>query len=292
MSSKIQVPVLALISPAKSLKSAAELKGLPKHLPATRPAYLPKADALAALVSKLKEAEIAKIMSISGALASGVVDMFASFKASADEKQLRDQQAALLYDGPAYKGLSFETLTKAECEKAQKSLRFLSGLYGLLKPCDAIQPYRLEMSIAPKSFGLNGVKSLAEHWADDVTHDINETLGSTPGAILLNIASEEYSKAINTKLLSKNIKMVSVRFEDGGKVKSVYAKRARGLMARYVCRTSGSAGTISMDQLKQFDLEGYAFSSRASASNDSLLVFTRGVEEAKEASAKKKQKTS
>jgi len=287
LSSGARVPVLAIISPAKSLKSSAELAKLRPHLLATRPAFLSNADALSALVSKLKKADITTIMEISSSLAEGVVQMFGKYKANADAKD--GYQAALLYNGPAYVGLSFETLDKGECEKAQKCLRFLSGLYGLLKPGDAIQPYRLEMSISPKSIGLDGPKSLAEHWASSVTSEINAQIGDdSAGSILLNIASDEYSKAINQKALNKNIKIISVRFEDGGKVKSAYAKKARGMMARYVCCSSTETNTISIDELKKFDVEGYAFNSRKSASDNSLLVFERG--DGQGGGAKKKQK--
>ena len=297
MSAGQQLVVLALISPAKSLKDAKAIAAITKHLPPSRPVYVAKADVLAAKVKGIKAAEIAKTMSVSAAIAGGVVTMFANYQPAVDPTGANCHQAALLYDGPAYKGLSFETLTAAQAARATKTVRFLSGLYGLLKPADAIQPYRLEMSIAPKDIGIAaGPKSLAEYWSEDVTREINATLGDSSPAILLNIASEEYAKAIRLSSLNPKIKVISVRFEDGGKVKSAYAKRARGLMARYVSCVNVEGGkgpsgsTISIEQLKAFDSEGYSFSSRLSASDDSLLVFTRG--EAQAGGKQKKQKTS
>jgi len=269
-----RVPVLALISPAKTLRDEASLGALPKLLAPSRPANLAKSDALALMARALSAAEISKVMSLSPALSAGVVAMFHAYNPAADEKS-GCHQAALLYDGPAYKGLSFETLTKPQALKASHCIRFLSGLYGLLRPTDGIQPYRLEMSISPQKIGLTGAKSLAEYWCDDVTSAINETLGASGPAILLNIASDEYSKAVKLSAVRAGIKVISVRFEDGGKVKTAYAKKARGMMARHVCQCSSDTATISVDELKQFDAEGYSFSAKLSAEDDTLLVFTR-----------------
>lgn len=183
----IKHPVLAIMSPAKSLKSEKDILSITTHLQPTRPVYSAKADGLAALLKKKKAGEIAASMKISAALAKGVSELFEQYQIDAPSE---GYQAALLYDGPAYRGLQYEELTQAQCKKAQKCVRFISGLYGVLKPSDCIQPYRLEMSMKPSDMGLSGAKSLSAYWCEDITREINATLGDKAESILLNVASE------------------------------------------------------------------------------------------------------
>jgi len=267
----MQVPIAVVISPAKSQRDASEVASIKKHVESTVPRYRDKADELAELLRKKNASQISSFMGISGPLAGGVVDKFKAYKPKSEAAS--GIQAALLYDGPAYRGLEYETLSPKECRRAADCLRFLSALYGVLKPCDAVQSYRLEMSVKPGEIGLAGPKSLAAHWSEDVAAEVNDILGSVSDAILVNAASEEYSKAISLKALKPGIKIINIRFLDDGKIKTAYAKKARGSFARFVVRTSADTGTMSLEQLKQFDTDGYAFSKHESTTDE--FVFTR-----------------
>ena len=270
---------MAIISPAKSLKGDDECNLLALKLAPTVPQFQATADTLVSLLREQSVHELKKMMKVSDSIAFAVKGMLNDYEMLATDPDEIGHQAGVLYDGPAYKGLQYESLNKAQCERANLSLRFLSGLYGLLRPSDSIQPYRLEMSIKPSEFGLEGVKDLATYWSGIITNAINTTLTSTE-SILLNVASEEYSKAVNLNKLSRHIKVISVKFLDDGKIKSVYAKKARGLMARYVVTDPAFDGTpkrpAMIVALKQFRLEGYAYSAAASESDDSMLCFARG----------------
>jgi cytoplasmic iron level regulating protein YaaA (DUF328/UPF0246 family) len=265
----MQCPVAVVISPAKSQRDASVVAAIKKHVDDTIPRYRHKADELADLLRKKSASQISALMGISGPLAAGVVDKYAAYKADSEI----GVQAALLYDGPAYRGLEFESLSAKECRRAAECLRFLSALYGILKPCDAVQSYRLEMSVKPGEIGLVGPKSLASHWCGDVSAEFNHILKSNGDAILVNAASEEYSKAISIKDLNPGIKFINIRFLDDGKVKSAYAKKARGQYSRFIVQKSADTGTMSIDQLKEFDTDGYAFSKRESSTD--VFVFTR-----------------
>ena len=178
------------------------------------------------------------------------------------------KQALLAFKGDVYTGLDADTLDAGGLKFAQKHLRILSGLYGLLRPLDLMQPYRLEMGLRFKN---RGGKNLYEFWGDDIAHAVQSALGKSGSPLLINLASNEYFKSVNAKSLDAEI--ITPVFKDlkQGKYKmiSFYAKKARGLMARYII----DQRLNEPDGLKSFDSEGYYFSDQQSTERE--LVFLR-----------------
>jgi cytoplasmic iron level regulating protein YaaA (DUF328/UPF0246 family) len=178
------------------------------------------------------------------------------------------KQALLAFNGDVYDGLDAKTLTPDELAWTQDHLCILSGLYGVLRPLDYMQPYRLEMGTRlPNPRG----KDLYQFWGAQIADYINTRLQRDKTPVLINLASQEYFKAVDTKVLkARVIDCVFEDFKDGKyKIISFYAKRARGLMARY----AASQRVNLPEQLKGFDLDGYAFDS--SVSQPERLVFRR-----------------
>ena len=229
----------------------------------------------------LKNADYKKLMSLSDNLSDNCVEMFQAYSTGKEV----GKSAGGLFDGPAYKSLDCKSLNEIEMERCQNHIRFLSGFYGILKPCDVIQNHRLEMGT--KGLPLpDESKSLYEYWGTHVAKVINDhfnaaaSTSSAPG-ILLNCASEEYFKVVDkSKLDEDRIKIVNCVFQDNGKIVSVYAKRARGLMSRFVVTNENVNRAIEennisniMEALKQFDLENYEYVHQKST--ESTLVFNR-----------------
>ena len=181
------------------------------------------------------------------------------------------RQAVLAFNGDVYEGLDAKSLSADDLAWAQNHLCILSGLYGVLRPLDYMQPYRLEMGTAlPNAHGQN----LYKFWGAQIAQYLNFQLQQQPQPVIVNLASQEYFKAVDRKALQ--VRVVECVFEDfkGGKYKiiSFNAKRARGLMARYAVTQRVS----KVEQLKKFNLEGYAF--EASASEAERWVFRRKVQ--------------
>ena len=175
------------------------------------------------------------------------------------------------FSGEAYKGLEAWTLNQEALDFSKESLRILSGLYGVLHPFDAINPYRLEMGL--KFSGRHG-KNLYEYWKEEITNYFLSELASTPGdQVLLNLASNEYSKVLDMKKIKQHYAILTIEFKEqkGELFKTVgmYAKRARGQMARYIL----THRIHNVEQLKQFNEEGYQFNE--SLSTETVWVFTR-----------------
>lgn len=175
------------------------------------------------------------------------------------------KQCIYAFKGDVYTGLDAETLNKKEIQFAQKHLRILSGLYGLLKPLDLIQPYRLEMGTR---FANNRGANLYQYWGTQLTDRLNEELTDS---ILINLASNEYSKALQFKSLEAEIITPVFKDKKNGEYKliSFYAKKARGLMSRYIITNN----LDSAEQLREFDLDGYKYNPKLTKNND--WVFTR-----------------
>ena len=178
------------------------------------------------------------------------------------------KQALLAFKGDVYTGLDADTLDAGGLKFAQKHLRILSGLYGLLRPLDLMQPYRLEMGLRLKN---RGGKNLYEFWGDDIAKAVQSALGKSGSPLLINLASNEYFKSVNAKSLDAEI--ITPVFkdlkQDKYKMISFYAKKARGLMARYII----DQRLNEPDGLKSFDSEGYYFSDQQSTERE--LVFLR-----------------
>jgi len=208
-------------------------------------------------------------MGISDALSVLNVTRFAEW--SLPFTPVNARAAILAFNGDVYEGLDAASLSKADLKWAQEHVRILSGLYGLLKPLDLIQAYRLEMGTRL----ANPVgKDLYAFWGDIITEALAAGLATQKHPVLVNLASEEYFKAVRPKLLGARV--VSPVFQDWKsgqyKIISFYAKRARGLMSRYIVTHRIS----NVAKLKDFDVEGYAYVAEASSENE--WVFRRRVE--------------
>ena len=256
--------MLIVLSPAKSL----DYDSAPTTDIHTTPAFVPRSAELIEILKQLSPAEIGSLMGISDPLAALNAERYASWSRKFTAKNAK--QAVLAFNGDVYEGLDAASLNGKQLDYVQGHVRILSGLYGMLRPLDLMQPYRLEMGT--RLANPHG-RDLYAFWGDQVTQALNVELAQQQTPVLVNLASEEYFKVVRPKLLKAQV--IAPVFEDwkGGKYKiiSFYAKRARGLMARYA-----ALNHINQPQkLKQFDLDGYAFA--AEASSESSWVFRRRV---------------
>ncbi|KAA6097985.1 MULTISPECIES: peroxide stress protein YaaA [Pantoea] len=254
--------MLMVISPAKTLDYESPLA----TSRFTQPALLEKSQQLIDVARDLSPAQIASLMGISDKLAHLNADRFSQWQPPFSPDNAR--QAILAFKGDVYTGLQAETFSEADFDFAQKHLRMLSGLYGLLRPLDLMQPYRLEMGI---KLANPAGKDLYSFWGDLLTQKLNDALAEQGDDVLINLASDEYFKAIKPKQLNAELVKPVFLDEKNGKFKviSFYAKKARGLMSRYVIEKRLTKPT----QLKKFDVDGYFFDAAESKGNE--LVFKR-----------------
>ncbi len=254
--------MLMLLSPAKTLDYASALPTNTHSLPD----FIPRSAELIELLRQLSPSEVGSLMQISDPLAQLNAQRYADWSKKFNFNNAR--QALLAFNGDVYEGLDAASLRETQLAWAQDHLRILSGLYGVLRPLDLMQPYRLEMGTR---LGNAHGKDLYAFWGERVTHAINAALAQHPAPALINLASEEYFKVVKPALLT--VPVITPVFEDwkGGKYKiiSFYAKRARGLMARFAIDKK----ITKPAQLKKFDREGYAFD--AAHSSPSSWVFRR-----------------
>ena len=254
--------MLMLLSPAKTLDYASALPTNTHSLPD----FIPRSAELIELLRQLSPSEVGSLMQISDPLAQLNGQRYADWSKKFNFNNAR--QALLAFNGDVYEGLDAASLRETQLAWAQDHLRILSGLYGVLRPLDLMQPYRLEMGTR---LGNAHGKDLYAFWGERVTHAINAALAQHPAPALINLASEEYFKVVKPALLT--VPVITPVFEDwkGGKYKiiSFYAKRARGLMARFAIDKK----ITKPAQLKKFDREGYAFD--AAHSSPSSWVFRR-----------------
>jgi cytoplasmic iron level regulating protein YaaA (DUF328/UPF0246 family) len=254
--------MLLFLSPAKAL----DYKTPPHIATFTQPAYLRHSETLIKQLRKLSPAAIATLMDISDPLALLNFNRFADWSLPFTPQNAK--QAALAFDGDVYDGLAAKTLSAADLDFAQQHVRILSGLYGILRPLDLMQPYRLEMG---SKFANKAGKDLYVFWGERLLDAINAELAKMPRPVAVNLASEEYFKAA----LGRRIKgqVIQPVFEDwkSGRYKIItfFAKRARGLMTRYAVLNR----LDEPEGLKGFDYDGYAFAGEAS--DDKTWVFRR-----------------
>jgi len=254
--------MLMVISPAKTLDyetaPATERHSLPRYLEHSR-------ELIDVLRDKSPQ-DIAKLMSLSDKLAALNVARFGSY--SDDFTTENSKQALLAFKGDVYTGMQAEDFSEADLDFAQQHLRMLSGLYGILRPLDLMQPYRLEMGT--KLVNPRG-KDLYAFWGNHITDWLNQDLQEQGDDVLLNLASQEYFGAVKPKAFKGRLIETVFKDQKNGQYKiiSFYAKKARGLMARYVIKERLS----DPEGLKDFNLEGYYFD-KASSSPDKL-VFLR-----------------
>ena len=254
--------MLALISPAKTLDYESTLP-TDKH---TLPRLLDQSQALIDYCRSLSASEIASLMSVSEKIAKLNAERFQDWTSELTLANAR--QAIFAFKGDVYTGLDAYSLSQDDLNFAQDHLRSLSGLYGLLRPLDLMMPYRLEMGI--KLANTRG-HNLYEFWGDRITDLINQDLQQSGSTLLVNIASDEYYKSVKeAKIQADIIKPVFLDQKNGKyKVISFYAKKARGLMARYIIKNQ----LKKMDDLKSFNTDGYYFDAESSLKGE--LVFKR-----------------
>lgn len=205
------------------------------------------------------------MMKVSEAIADLNVKRYKAFR---DEFTADNSKEAIFaFKGDVYLGFDAESMTKTQIKYAQKRIRILSGLYGLLKPLDLMQAYRLEMGT---KLSTRRGKNLYEFWGDKITESINEELQSHKKKVIINLASNEYYKSVRPKILDAEVINVSFKEYKGEDLKfiSFFAKRARGLMARYIVQNK----VEDPEGLKKFDLENYQFSSEGSDENELLFI--------------------
>lgn len=249
-----------VISPAKSLNYETQLP----ITTYTESAFLSKAVTIQKTLKKKKPKQLMELMDISDKLAELNWQRNQEWNIPFSPENAR--QAVYVFDGDVYTGLDVYSLSAEKVLVLQEKLRILSGLYGFLKPLDLMQPYRLEMGT---KIQIGTKKNLYEFWKKTITDTLNKELSK--GELFVNLASNEYFSAVDTKTLK--VPVITPEFKDykDGKLKmiSFFAKKARGLMVRYII--DNNAETI--DDLKGFNYEGYAFDANLSKGN--TLVFTR-----------------
>ena len=253
--------MIAILSPAKAFHSESSSK---INL-GTDPFFLKEAIKINKQMRKYSQKELIKLLKISPALAEQSWERFQRWKK--DSIQEHTNQAILSFKGEAYRGLDAHSMCEEELKFAQDHLRILSGHYGVLRPLDLIQYYRLEMGT---KLAFGEFKNLYAYWGDKIANHLNRELSGERS--IINLASNEYFKSVNTKKL--NAKIITPIFkdfkDDQYKTVMVYAKYARGAMVRFIIKN----GITESEHLKAFDLDGYRFSN--TDSTDELFVFLRG----------------
>jgi len=244
-----------VVSPAKSLDYESKLP----TTRGTQPQFLETTAKINRKLSRLTKAELSELMGISDKLADLNYTRYQEFQEVHTKQNSRPAMYA--FDGDVYTGLDAYTIAPSKLDRLQDSLRILSGMYGILKPLDLMQPYRLEMGT---SIGIERNENLYQVWQEKITHSLNKELKDNE--LFLNLASNEYFKAVN--MTNLKVPVISPVFKDykNGKLKiiSFYAKKARGSMVRYIvdheCET--------LEDIKGFDLDGYRYSEEHTAQDD------------------------
>jgi cytoplasmic iron level regulating protein YaaA (DUF328/UPF0246 family) len=241
--------MIALLSPAKTL----DFERVLPPLAATTPHFAREAQGLAHAAADLSAERLGKLMHISPKLAQLNVERFNSFDA------LPERQALFAFAGDVYTGFEAHTLDEAGVHFAQNHLRLLSGLYGLLRPLDTIRPYRLEMGTrwAPDA------KKLTDWWGSRIAAHLIDEAAREGSGVVLNLASQEYFAAVAGQI--PGLCVIEVEFREGqgeaARFISFHAKRARGMMARWMCEHH----ITDIDAMRGFDSDGYRFDASASA---------------------------
>lgn len=254
--------MLIVISPAKKLDYETPVKS-GKF---TMPDFLDDSAKLISTLRKYSAMDLAELMHLSMNLAELNFDRYYNWTKEYDQTQAR--QCLLAFKGDVYAGMDAESFKQKDLDYAQSHLRILSGLYGVLRPLDLMLPYRLEMGT--KLENERG-KNLYEFWGDTITDALNKQLKAQKDDILVNLASNEYFKSVKPKKIEGRIITPQFKEKKNGQFKmiGIYAKKARGLMSRYILLNR----LKDPEEIKKFDYEGYAFN--ASLSKGDQWVFTR-----------------
>ncbi len=254
--------MLIVISPAKKLDYSSPVTAK-NH---SQPALLDHSAELLHGLKKLSPQDVCALMGLSDNLGALNYERFQAWDRPFTEDNAKP--AVLAFKGDVYKGLDADSMTEKQLEWAQGHLRILSGLYGLLRPMDLMQPYRLEMGT---KFANQRGKDLYQFWGNIITDEINSLLSNAKSPVLLNLASNEYFKSVQQKNIAGRIVTPVFMDKKGDKYKiiSFYAKKARGLMSAFIIKNKITA----VDGIKKFNVDGYSFNS-AMTDGDSW-VFTR-----------------
>jgi cytoplasmic iron level regulating protein YaaA (DUF328/UPF0246 family) len=257
--------MLFLLSPAKSL----DYETPASDVPHTLPQFVPQSQALIEVLRQKSPQQIAELMDLSDALSALNVARYEAWSPKFSAKNAK--QSVLAFNGDVYEGLDAKSLSLKDLEWAQAHVGILSGLYGVLRPLDWMQPYRLEMGTTLQT---DKGSNLYKFWGAQIAEYLNAQLAKDKTPVIVNLASQEYFKSVDRKVLKARV--IDCVFEDfkGGKYKiiSFNAKRARGLMARYAVQNKIN----HPEGLQGFDVEGYNFD--PAISEPDRLVFRRKVE--------------
>ena len=253
--------MIILLSPAKTL----DYDKLETNTLYTVPLLLEKSKILINDLKKKKPSEISKLMNISDKLSSLNSERYKSWK-GLKEKSKNSKEAIFVFKGDVYQGLDIESFEKKDLEYSQNHLRLISGLYGLLKPLDIIEPYRLEMGTKLKT---SKGKNLYEFWDKEISDQLVKDLESLKSNTIINLASNEYFNSV--KVLEKTTNVISPVFKDFSKDKykiiSFYAKKARGLMAAWILKNK-----IKKEKIRNFNIDGYYYSKEDSSENSPVFL--------------------
>jgi uncharacterized protein len=254
--------MLIIISPAKTLDFKVSKKAV-----AGLPEFLEKAENIAGYLKKYSPAQLEKLMDISPKLAELNADRFAKWDKSSHSEEGRS--ALLVYRGDVYQGMQAQDFDDQEFEFAAAHLRIISGLYGVLRPSDLILPYRLDMGT---KLGVGSAKDLYAFWSKAVSQHLRAAMDEINAGIMVNLASEEYFKAVNNDLgKAEIITPVFKDFKNGSyRIISFFAKKARGSMSRFIIKNR----LLKVEELKLFNDDGYFYNDAMSEGNS--WVFTRG----------------
>jgi cytoplasmic iron level regulating protein YaaA (DUF328/UPF0246 family) len=253
--------MMIVISPAKTLDFESEKR----NLQGTQPLFQDEASKVAAIMRKQSEKKLSALMDISKELAHLNYIRYQQWGAQTDDTSKR--HALLAFKGEVYIGLQAETFTDEQMAYAQDHLRILSGLYGLLRPLDLIEAYRLEMGTKIK---IGRKNDLYQFWLDKITKQLKEEMKQTGDSVLINLASNEYFKSINVKKLGVNIISPQFKEEKNGELKmiSFFAKKARGMMSRFILTNNIS----DPEHLTAFSEDGYRYEPSLSTPEKPLFV--------------------
>ena len=254
--------MLIVISPAKTL----DYETVPKTKVFTIPDYLNRSQQLINRLRNLSSLDISDLMKVSAKIADLNFERYETWKKPFTVKNAK--QSILAFKGDVYTGLDAESFKADDFKFAQNHLRVLSGLYGLLRPLDLMQPYRLEMGTKLKT---DIGKNLYEFWGSDITEGLNNQLKKMKSNYLINLASNEYFKSVKVKELKAEIVTPAFKeFKNGDyKMIGIYAKKARGMLSRYIIQNKLS----DPEDIKLFNEDGYRFNKTLSKGNN--FVFTR-----------------
>jgi len=254
--------MILLLSPAKSLDYETALP----QIAASTPLFAARSAELITTLQKKSARQIAELMDLSEALATLNVQRYKSWSPEFSQENARP--AVLAFNGDVYEGLDAKTLTPKQLQWAQSHVAILSGLYGVLRPLDLMQPYRLEMGTGLKHGKSN---NLYQFWGAQIAEYLNQQLAADKEPVIVNLASQEYFKAVDKRVLKARV--IDCVFQDHKngqyKIISFFAKRARGLMARYAIQHQ----LKTPQALQAFNSESYCFT--PDASNENTLVFRR-----------------